>query len=116
MLLNSLLPFQLDGVRFGLQRGGRCLIADEMGLGKTLQVLVKLHIFALLSNMVMNVELYKNELITHRHNTYVYMGIVGLHINDIAWGFILKVQPLGFILLSYKRNAQGSAIVGYGEG
>ena len=38
-LLNRLLPFQLDGVRFGLQRGGRCLIADEMGLGKTLQVL-----------------------------------------------------------------------------
>ncbi|KAF8399556.1 hypothetical protein HHK36_015423 [Tetracentron sinense] len=39
MLLNALLPFQLDGVRFGLQRGGRCLIADEMGLGKTLQVI-----------------------------------------------------------------------------
>lgn len=40
MLLDSLLPFQLDGVRFGLRRGGRCLIADEMGLGKTLQVRV----------------------------------------------------------------------------
>lgn len=39
-LLNALLPFQLDGVRFGLRRGGRCLIADEMGLGKTLQVLI----------------------------------------------------------------------------
>ncbi|XP_023516624.1 DNA annealing helicase and endonuclease ZRANB3 [Cucurbita pepo subsp. pepo] len=38
-LLNRLLPFQLDGVRFGLQRGGRCLIADEMGLGKTLQAI-----------------------------------------------------------------------------
>ncbi|KAL0384867.1 UNVERIFIED_CONTAM: SWI/SNF-related matrix-associated actin-dependent regulator of chromatin subfamily A-like protein 1 [Sesamum radiatum] len=37
-LVNALLPFQLDGVRFGLRRGGRCLIADEMGLGKTLQV------------------------------------------------------------------------------
>lgn len=37
-LLEALLPFQLDGVKFGLQRGGRCLIADEMGLGKTLQV------------------------------------------------------------------------------
>lgn len=37
-LLDVLLPFQLEGVRFGLQRGGRCLIADEMGLGKTLQV------------------------------------------------------------------------------
>lgn len=37
-ILDALMPFQLDGVRFGLQRGGRCLIADEMGLGKTLQV------------------------------------------------------------------------------
>ena len=40
MLLDALLPFQLDGVKFGLQRGGRCLIADEMGLGKTLQVIL----------------------------------------------------------------------------
>lgn len=39
-LFDALLPFQLDGVRFGLRRGGRCLIADEMGLGKTLQVRV----------------------------------------------------------------------------
>ncbi|KAK4402232.1 DNA annealing helicase and endonuclease ZRANB3 [Sesamum angolense] len=39
-LVNALLPFQLDGVRFGLRRGGRCLIADEMGLGKTLQAIV----------------------------------------------------------------------------
>lgn len=37
-LLNALHPFQLEGVRFGLRRGGRCLIADEMGLGKTIQV------------------------------------------------------------------------------
>lgn len=37
-LLDVLLPFQRDGLRFGLRRGGRCLIADEMGLGKTLQV------------------------------------------------------------------------------
>lgn len=37
-LRNALLPFQLEGVRFGLRRGGRFLIADEMGLGKTLQV------------------------------------------------------------------------------
>ena len=40
MLLDALLPFQLDGVKFGLQRGGWCLIADEMGLGKTLQVIL----------------------------------------------------------------------------
>ncbi|CAK9166287.1 unnamed protein product [Ilex paraguariensis] len=38
-LLDALLPFQLEGVRFGLRRGGRCLIADEMGLGKTLQAI-----------------------------------------------------------------------------
>lgn len=37
-LLEVLLPFQVEGVKFGLRRGGRCLIADEMGLGKTLQV------------------------------------------------------------------------------
>ncbi|RCV13837.1 hypothetical protein SETIT_2G378100v2 [Setaria italica] len=36
---DALLPFQLEGVRFGLQRRGRCLIADEMGLGKTLQAI-----------------------------------------------------------------------------
>lgn len=38
LLVQSLLPFQYEGVQFGLRRGGRCLIADEMGLGKTLQV------------------------------------------------------------------------------
>ncbi|XP_044484678.1 DNA annealing helicase and endonuclease ZRANB3 isoform X2 [Mangifera indica] len=38
-LVDVLLPFQLEGVRFGLRRGGRCLIADEMGLGKTLQAI-----------------------------------------------------------------------------
>ncbi|XP_054821419.1 uncharacterized protein LOC129320183 isoform X2 [Prosopis cineraria] len=38
-LLDALLPFQRDGLRFGLRRGGRCLIADEMGLGKTLQAI-----------------------------------------------------------------------------
>lgn len=37
-LLEVLLPFQVEGVKYGLRRGGRCLIADEMGLGKTLQV------------------------------------------------------------------------------
>ncbi|TYH80260.1 hypothetical protein ES332_D03G120800v1 [Gossypium tomentosum] len=38
-LFNSLLPFQLEGIKFGLRRGGRCLIADEMGLGKTVQAI-----------------------------------------------------------------------------
>lgn len=37
-LLDVLLPFQHDGLRFALRRGARCLIADDMGLGKTLQV------------------------------------------------------------------------------
>ena len=35
----ALLPFQVEGVRFALHRGGRALIADEMGVGKTLQAL-----------------------------------------------------------------------------
>ncbi|XP_073992688.1 SWI/SNF-related matrix-associated actin-dependent regulator of chromatin subfamily A-like protein 1 isoform X2 [Rhodnius prolixus] len=38
-LLNSLFPFQKEGVQFGVSKGGRCLIADDMGLGKTLQAL-----------------------------------------------------------------------------
>lgn len=38
-LKEELLPFQWDGVRFGLRRGGRCLIADEMGVGKTVQAI-----------------------------------------------------------------------------
>ncbi|EEC82393.1 hypothetical protein OsI_26740 [Oryza sativa Indica Group] len=38
-LRDALLPFQLEGVKFGLRRHGRCLIADEMGLGKTLQAI-----------------------------------------------------------------------------
>lgn len=38
-LERALLPFQRQGVRFGLERGGRCLIADEMGVGKTLQAI-----------------------------------------------------------------------------
>ncbi|KAH8946918.1 hypothetical protein BDL97_11G012600 [Sphagnum fallax] len=38
-LESQLLPFQHEGVRFALKRGGRVLIADEMGLGKTLQAI-----------------------------------------------------------------------------
>ena len=36
-LREALFPFQREGVKFALRRGGRCLIGDEMGLGKTLQ-------------------------------------------------------------------------------
>eukprot|EP00953_Heterococcus_sp_UTEX-ZZ885_P035858 18500-Heterococcus_DN1.PRE.2 len=35
-LLKTLYNFQLDAVKFALQRDGRVLIGDEMGLGKTL--------------------------------------------------------------------------------
>ncbi|CAM6083418.1 unnamed protein product [Calypogeia fissa] len=38
-LRKTLMDFQVEGVRFSLQHGGRALIADEMGLGKTLQAL-----------------------------------------------------------------------------
>ncbi|MEM7515074.1 MAG: SNF2-related protein, partial [Bacteroidota bacterium] len=38
-MMKKLLPFQKEGVRYALERGGRCLIADEMGLGKTLQAI-----------------------------------------------------------------------------
>ena len=33
-LRQTLLPFQRDGVLYGLRRKGRCIIADEMGTGK----------------------------------------------------------------------------------
>ena len=36
-LLSILLPFQMEGIKFCIQRSGCALIADEMGCGKTLQ-------------------------------------------------------------------------------
>lgn len=41
-LAAALLPFQREGVRFGLARGGRMLLADEMGVGKTVQAIALL--------------------------------------------------------------------------
>uniref|UniRef100_A0A6B2E974 Putative chromatin remodeling protein n=1 Tax=Phlebotomus kandelakii TaxID=1109342 RepID=A0A6B2E974_9DIPT len=38
-LVNALLDFQKEGVRFAIEKQGRCIIADEMGLGKTYQAL-----------------------------------------------------------------------------
>ncbi|XP_065062913.1 uncharacterized protein LOC135689576 isoform X1 [Rhopilema esculentum] len=38
-LRKALMPFQKDGIRYGIEKNGRCLIGDEMGLGKTLQAL-----------------------------------------------------------------------------
>jgi len=35
----ALMPFQREGVRFALAKGGRALIGDEMGLGKTVQAI-----------------------------------------------------------------------------
>jgi len=37
-LYTALLPYQKEGVKFGLRQKGKVFIADEMGLGKTLQV------------------------------------------------------------------------------
>uniref|UniRef100_A0A8C5R5Z1 Zinc finger RANBP2-type containing 3 n=1 Tax=Leptobrachium leishanense TaxID=445787 RepID=A0A8C5R5Z1_9ANUR len=44
-LRERLLPFQKEGIRFALQRDGRCMIADEMGLGKTIQAIAVAYIF-----------------------------------------------------------------------
>lgn len=38
-LPQGLLPYQREGVEFGVSCGGRCLLGDEMGLGKTVQSL-----------------------------------------------------------------------------
>lgn len=35
----ALMPFQREGVQFGLARGGKCMLADEMGVGKTVQAI-----------------------------------------------------------------------------
>lgn len=37
--IESLFPFQKEGITFAVKRGGRCLIADDMGLGKTVQAI-----------------------------------------------------------------------------
>ncbi|XP_059617223.1 SWI/SNF-related matrix-associated actin-dependent regulator of chromatin subfamily A-like protein 1 [Phlebotomus argentipes] len=38
-LADALMDFQKEGVRFAIEKQGRCIIADEMGLGKTYQAL-----------------------------------------------------------------------------
>lgn len=38
-LRSQLMGFQVEGVKFALQAGGRALIGDEMGLGKTVQAI-----------------------------------------------------------------------------
>ncbi|XP_072765590.1 SWI/SNF-related matrix-associated actin-dependent regulator of chromatin subfamily A-like protein 1 isoform X3 [Anoplolepis gracilipes] len=44
-LIDSLMPFQQDGICFGISKNGRCIIADDMGLGKTIQALGIAHYF-----------------------------------------------------------------------
>ncbi|XP_076227917.1 SWI/SNF-related matrix-associated actin-dependent regulator of chromatin subfamily A-like protein 1 [Nomia melanderi] len=44
-LLNQLMPFQREGICYGISKGGCCLIADDMGLGKTVQALGIAHYF-----------------------------------------------------------------------
>ena len=38
-ILNTLYPFQKEGINFGIKKNGRLLIADEMGVGKTIQAI-----------------------------------------------------------------------------
>ncbi|XP_032683947.1 SWI/SNF-related matrix-associated actin-dependent regulator of chromatin subfamily A-like protein 1 [Odontomachus brunneus] len=38
-LTDSLMPFQQEGICYGISKSGRCMIADDMGLGKTIQAL-----------------------------------------------------------------------------
>jgi len=38
-LHENLMPFQKEGIQYGVSRQGRVLIADDMGLGKTIQAL-----------------------------------------------------------------------------
>ncbi|XP_069705432.1 SWI/SNF-related matrix-associated actin-dependent regulator of chromatin subfamily A-like protein 1 isoform X2 [Periplaneta americana] len=44
-LLDALMPFQREGICYGVSRNGRCLLADDMGLGKTIQALGIAHYY-----------------------------------------------------------------------
>ncbi|XP_043276402.1 SWI/SNF-related matrix-associated actin-dependent regulator of chromatin subfamily A-like protein 1 [Venturia canescens] len=44
-LTESLMPFQQEGIRYGISKRGRCFIADDMGLGKTIQALGLAHYY-----------------------------------------------------------------------
>ncbi|PNF23884.1 hypothetical protein B7P43_G13718, partial [Cryptotermes secundus] len=44
-LLDSLMPFQREGICFGISKKGCCLLADDMGLGKTIQSLGIAHYY-----------------------------------------------------------------------
>ncbi|KYN17633.1 SWI/SNF-related matrix-associated actin-dependent regulator of chromatin subfamily A-like protein 1, partial [Trachymyrmex cornetzi] len=44
-LTKSLMPFQREGICYGISKNGRCMIADDMGLGKTIQALGIAHYY-----------------------------------------------------------------------
>ncbi|XP_018300731.1 SWI/SNF-related matrix-associated actin-dependent regulator of chromatin subfamily A-like protein 1 [Mycetomoellerius zeteki] len=44
-LTNALMPFQREGICYGISKNGRCIIADDMGLGKTIQALGIAHYY-----------------------------------------------------------------------
>uniref|UniRef100_A0A4W3HQZ1 Zinc finger RANBP2-type containing 3 n=1 Tax=Callorhinchus milii TaxID=7868 RepID=A0A4W3HQZ1_CALMI len=44
-LKQRLLPFQKEGIKFALERNGRCMLADEMGLGKTIQAIAVAYMY-----------------------------------------------------------------------
>ncbi|XP_018400748.1 PREDICTED: SWI/SNF-related matrix-associated actin-dependent regulator of chromatin subfamily A-like protein 1 [Cyphomyrmex costatus] len=44
-LIETLMPFQREGVCYGISKNGRCMIADDMGLGKTIQALGIAHYY-----------------------------------------------------------------------
>ncbi|XP_067843327.1 DNA annealing helicase and endonuclease ZRANB3 isoform X2 [Heptranchias perlo] len=44
-LSQRLLSFQKEGIKFAIERNGRCMIADEMGLGKTIQAIAVAYLY-----------------------------------------------------------------------
>lgn len=68
-LMDTLLPFQLEGIKFVIKHGGKALIGDEMGSGKTIQAIgvmqhYRQHWPVLLLMPPTLVDQWKNELMT----------------------------------------------------
>lgn len=51
-LAAALMPFQSKGVRYAIERQGRCLIADEMGVGKTLQAIALASCYQVMTSVI----------------------------------------------------------------
>jgi hypothetical protein len=62
----ALLPFQREGVLFGLARDGRCLIADEMGVGKTVQAIALASCFQVRRSGWGQLQVLQNRLIVEK--------------------------------------------------